>query len=55
MEEKRTKAEIERVLNKAMQAFDEGTYYPGMSYEQGILDALAWITGESEDEPLEDL
>lgn len=47
--------EISRVLNKAMQAFDEGTNYPGMSYEQGIMDAIQWIVGETGDEPLEEI
>lgn len=52
---KREDAEINRVLDKAMKAFDEGTNYPGMSYEQGIMDAIQWIVGETDDEPLEEI
>lgn len=52
---KREDAEINRVLDKAMQAFDEGTNYPGMSYEQGIMDAIQWIVGETDDEPLKEI
>lgn len=28
--------------------------YPGMSYEDGVRDALAWVIGESDDEPMAD-
>lgn len=50
---KREDAEINRVLDKAMQAVEEGTNYPAMSYEQGIMDAIQWIVGEVDDDPLE--
>ena len=28
--------------------------YPGMSYEEGVEAALAWVTGNSDDAPMED-
>ena len=39
----RTETEIARVENWAVEGIDESTHYPGMNYEQGILDVLAWL------------
>lgn len=50
----RTESAINDLMNKAMRSFDEGSTYPGMSYEQGIVDAILWLTGQSNDNPLED-
>ena len=47
----RTDEEIARVENWAMKGVDEGSRYPGMSYEQGIADTLAWLRGDIEDAP----
>ena len=47
----RTDEEIARVENWAVDGIDEGTRYPGMSYEQGILDILFWLRGDSESAP----
>lgn len=33
--------EINRVRNWAAEGYDNGGRYPGMSYEQGIMDVLA--------------
>lgn len=54
MEIVRTDAEIARVENWAYQGIDEGTRYPGMSYEQGIVDILAWLCDEHNAAPDED-
>ena len=47
----RNDEEIARVENWAVEGVDEGSHYPGMSYEQGIMDTIAWLRGDSEDAP----
>ena len=47
----RTEEEVARVENWAVAGIDGGTRYPGMSYEQGIVDALEWIRGDSDTAP----
>lgn len=45
--------EIDEQINEAM----EGIYnskWPGMTYEQGVSNALRWVTGEEETPPMED-
>ena len=51
----RTDQQINDLLNKAINAFDNGTNYPGMSYEQGILDAINWLIGQTNDNPLDEI
>ncbi len=50
----RTDEEIARVENWAAEGVDAGTNYPGMSYEQGVLDALQWLIGDSDHAPDDD-
>ncbi|MDE5879924.1 MAG: hypothetical protein K2G99_07925 [Desulfovibrio sp.] len=50
----RTEQEVNRVANWAYQGIDEGTRYPGMSYEQGLVDMLGWLTGDNDHAPDED-
>jgi len=50
----RTAEEIARVENWAAEALDEGTRYPGMSYEQGIFDVLGWLRGDADNAPDEE-
>ena len=50
---KRTESEIDEVLNKAMEGFDYGTAYPGMSYEDGIRCFAEWLFGDTNDNPFE--
>lgn len=50
----RTTAEIEIQIGLARDSFEEGSRYPGMSYEQGVEDALMWVIGQSDDEPMVD-
>lgn len=48
----RTDEEIARVENWAVLAEGEdGSNYPGMTYEQGVLDTLCWLRGDSESAP----
>lgn len=49
--------QIEAIEDQQMAAsviVSEGrSKYPGMTYEQGIRDALEWVLGESDEMPLE--
>ena len=51
---KRTDAEIDRVLNKTAEGIDEGSAYPGMSYEEGIQSFALWLFGDTEDSPFDE-
>ncbi|HJA79971.1 MAG TPA: hypothetical protein H9784_10485 [Candidatus Desulfovibrio intestinavium] len=51
MEILRSDREIARVENWAVESIDEGTRYPGMSYEQGVVDTLMWLRGDSDSAP----
>ncbi len=50
---KRTDEEINEVWNKATDALDSGSRYPGMSFEEGIAQFAAWLFGHSDDEIFE--
>ena len=50
----RTQTEIDKQLNLVMEGIDEGSKYPGMSYEDGILAMYDWLTGQSDDAPMEE-
>lgn len=51
----RTTQEIEDVINACMQSEKAGrSSWPGMTYEQGVLAALRWVTDAEEINPLED-
>ncbi len=50
----RADSEIDEQLNKAAEASDKGTRWPGMSYEQGVEAALLWMRGDVDDPPIED-
>ena len=43
--------EIEELFQKAEDGLAEGSQFPGMSYEEGILDTLRWLW-EAGDNPL---
>ena len=53
-EVERQSKEIYDLMNWAQEGVDQGTRYPGMSYEQGILDALMWLDGSSDHNPMDD-
>lgn len=51
----RTDEQIDEQLTAAMESVDNGTTnWPGMTYEQGVDNALRWVTGQSNDPPMED-
>jgi len=52
---KRSDEEIDEQLNIAMEQFDKGgSKFPGMTYEQGVAEALQWVLGDSDDQPIPD-
>jgi hypothetical protein len=50
----RTDPEIEEQLGLALDAQADGSRWPGMSYEQGVENALRWVSGESDTAPMEE-
>ena len=50
---KRTRKEIEDQIAEAIDAMDEGGRWPGMTYEEGVSAALQWVTGETDDAPMD--
>ena len=50
----RTSDEIKNQIDLARDTFEEGSRYSGMTYEQGVEDALMWVTEQSDDKPLAD-
>jgi hypothetical protein len=50
----RTQAEIDEQLNEAAEGVDGGTKWPGMSYEDGVQNALLWVIGAASTPPMED-
>ena len=47
----RSEQEIARVENWAFAALDEGTHFAGMTYEQGLIDMLEWLRGDTNNAP----
>jgi len=43
-----TQDEIDEILNWCAEGLDEGSHYPGMSYEEGVQDAIQWLQGEGQ-------
>ena len=51
----RTEEEVNEVIDKtAAQDNEGGSRWPGMTYEQGVRNALDWILGNNDDNPMED-
>jgi hypothetical protein len=44
----KTKDEIYDEIDRALAAQEEGSKWPGMSFEEGVEAALRWIVGEQE-------
>lgn len=47
-------SQIEEQMHIATEAMDEGSNYPGMSFEEGVEAALMWVLGIIDTPPLED-
>lgn len=51
----RTRDEVDAQLDKTISAIEEGTTrWAGMTYEQGVDNALRWVMGDSDEPPMED-
>lgn len=51
----RSEDEVYNLLNQCVESEETGvSKYPGMTYEQGVRDALDWMLDSSQDSPLED-
>lgn len=50
----RSREEIDNCMNLTGDAIEEGSKYPGMSYEEGVRAALEWVTGDVDDHPMEE-
>ncbi len=52
MDLERMDGEVNELLNQVEMKINEGgSRFPGMSYEQGIRDALMWAIGDNDDYP----
>ena len=55
MEIVRTEKEINQLLNEYVEAEEMGTTkFPGMTFEQGLKEAIEWLSGDSNCYPLAD-
>jgi len=50
----KSRAEIDDCMDTAGRVIEEGSKYPGMSYEEGVRAALEWVTGDVDDHPMEE-
>ena len=50
----RTMAQITEQIDKTIPSMNDGSQWPGMTYEEGVRAALEWVTGVSEELPMED-
>ncbi len=51
----RTQEEIDEILNKCAESIDKGqAKWPAMTFEQGVDAALRWVTGDTDENPMED-
>lgn len=55
MELERSEAEVDEQIDLAQDSITQGTTrWRGMTYEQGVRNALAWVTGDDDAAPMED-
>ena len=46
-------SEVEDACNRAVNHANKTPRYPGMSYDEGLRDALEWVLGDAEEDPTE--
>ena len=49
---KKTEAEIDEQVNAAHEGRDDGGKFPGMTYEDGVLAMLDWLTSDGDEAPM---
>ena len=47
------KSEVEDQIDKAEKTAHTRSRWPGMSYEQGVSQALRWVLGETDEPPMD--
>jgi hypothetical protein len=50
----KTKREIEDQIAETFDQMENGTRWPGMSYEEGVRNALDWVIGNTDTKPMDD-
>ena len=50
----RTQSEIFDVLDKCAEGFENGSAYPGMSYEEGVRAGIEWLIGDTDENPFDE-
>lgn len=50
----RTQSQIDEQMGKAAAGWENGSQYPGMSYEEGVMEGIKWVLGETNDVPMPD-
>ena len=50
----KTQEDISDLVAACFEALENGSKFPGMSYEEGILAAIEWLEGDMEGDPLDD-
>ena len=51
----RSDDEIDAVLNACSESMDAGrAKWPGMTYEQGVRAGIDWVTGQQDDNPMDE-
>lgn len=50
----KTETEMYDEIDRANEAIDNGGKFNGMSYEDGIKEALEWVMGNTLDKPMDD-
>jgi len=55
MKIKRTDKQIDEVLNKCAELFDQGINpWPGETYASGVQNAILWMIGQVNDDPMDE-
>jgi hypothetical protein len=52
MQIKINKIEIDEQIREASDSIDDGSNFPGMTYEEGVIAALDWVLGNREESPM---
>lgn len=50
----RSTKDINHCLKAANACIEQGSKVPGMSYEEGVADAIRWIVGDTDANPMDD-
>ncbi|MDA2916466.1 hypothetical protein MYX64_06455 [Nitrospinae bacterium AH_259_B05_G02_I21] len=51
----RSSSEISETIHRAYDYINQGSKFPGMSYEEGIISMWEWLTGNQKEGPMDEL